>query len=164
MHDLSSSMRMTSVASSQTCCLSPRLDSDKSFGRTASIADPYVEMSTKLTSNAASARSTAPTSLGFKAAPLPLSDSMGLSLSDGWPATLHSQPSTTFTMDGYVSTADRAGKEHSDMIDKRIEEDCKHFKRECQILLLGASFFTGPTMFVIDWVAKVQASRGGGQS
>jgi len=50
------------------------------------------------------------------------------------------------------------------MINKQIEGDCKHFKRECQILLLGASFFTGPTMFVVDWVAKVQASRGGGQS
>jgi len=50
------------------------------------------------------------------------------------------------------------------MIDKQIEEDCKRFKRECKILLLGTSFFSDPTTFVIDWVTKVQASRGRAQS
>ncbi|KDR69486.1 hypothetical protein GALMADRAFT_104101 [Galerina marginata CBS 339.88] len=41
-------------------------------------------------------------------------------------------------MGGCVSTADRSGKERSDLIDKQIEEDCKRFKRECKILLLGS--------------------------
>jgi len=63
-----------------------------------------------------------------------------------------------------LSTADSAGKHHSDMIDKQIEEHYKHFKRECQILLLGMSFFAGPTTFVIDWVTMIQTSRGRVQS
>ncbi|KAF9521784.1 heterotrimeric G-protein alpha subunit, GPA3-like protein [Crepidotus variabilis] len=41
-------------------------------------------------------------------------------------------------MGGCVSTADRAGKERSDAIDRKIEEDQKRFKRECKILLLGS--------------------------
>ncbi|KAF8956362.1 heterotrimeric G-protein alpha subunit, GPA3-like protein [Flammula alnicola] len=41
-------------------------------------------------------------------------------------------------MGGCISTVDRSGKERSDLIDKQIEEDCKRFKRECKILLLGA--------------------------
>ncbi|KAF8161674.1 heterotrimeric G-protein alpha subunit, GPA3-like protein [Crassisporium funariophilum] len=41
-------------------------------------------------------------------------------------------------MGGCVSTADRSGKERSDQIDKQIDEDCKRFKRECKILLLGS--------------------------
>jgi len=57
-------------------------------------------------------------------------------------------------MGGCVSTADSAEKQHSDMIDKQIEEHYKHSKRELQILLLGMSFFAGPTTFVIDWVSR----------
>ncbi|KAH9485923.1 Guanine nucleotide-binding protein subunit alpha [Psilocybe cubensis] len=41
-------------------------------------------------------------------------------------------------MGGCVSTADRSGKEHSDEIDRQLEEDSKRFKRECKILLLGS--------------------------
>ncbi|PPQ86211.1 hypothetical protein CVT25_006891 [Psilocybe cyanescens] len=41
-------------------------------------------------------------------------------------------------MGGCVSTADHSGKEHSDQIDRQIEEDSKRFKRECKILLLGS--------------------------
>ncbi|KAG5651387.1 hypothetical protein H0H81_008853 [Sphagnurus paluster] len=41
-------------------------------------------------------------------------------------------------MGGCVSTADRAGKLKSDLIDKQIEEDSKKYKRECKILLLGS--------------------------
>ena len=44
-------------------------------------------------------------------------------------------------MGGCVSTVDRAGKERSDMIDKEIEDHSKRFKRECKILLLGATPF-----------------------
>jgi len=61
---------------------------------------------------------------------------------------------------GWISTADRAGKERSDMIDKQIAADSKRFKRACKIILLGTPFSTGPTVSVIDWVLKVQASRG----
>jgi guanine nucleotide-binding protein subunit alpha len=42
-------------------------------------------------------------------------------------------------MGGCVSTADQAGKEKSAEIDRQLEEDCKRLKRECKILLLGAS-------------------------
>ncbi|KAF8957887.1 heterotrimeric G-protein alpha subunit, GPA3-like protein [Flammula alnicola] len=41
-------------------------------------------------------------------------------------------------MGGCIPTVDRSGKEQSDLIDKQIEEDCKHFKCKCKILLLGA--------------------------
>jgi hypothetical protein len=48
-------------------------------------------------------------------------------------------PPPPTTMGGCVSTADQAGKERSDEIDRQLEEDCKRFKRECKILLLGLS-------------------------
>ncbi|PFH48897.1 hypothetical protein AMATHDRAFT_76484 [Amanita thiersii Skay4041] len=41
-------------------------------------------------------------------------------------------------MGGCVSSVDQAGKLHSDMIDKQLEEDHKKYKRECKILLLGS--------------------------
>ncbi|KAF9047892.1 heterotrimeric G-protein alpha subunit, GPA3-like protein [Panaeolus papilionaceus] len=41
-------------------------------------------------------------------------------------------------MGGCVSTADRAGKDRSDLIDRQLEDDSKRFKRECKILLLGS--------------------------
>ena len=46
------------------------------------------------------------------------------------------------------------------MIEKQIAEDSKRFKRACKIILLGTPLSTGPTVSVIDWVLKVQASRG----
>ena len=51
----------------------------------------------------------------------------------------HHPPPPSTTMGGCVSTADQAGKERSDGIDRQLEEDCKRFKRECKILLLGPS-------------------------
>ncbi len=37
------------------------------------------------------------------------------------------------------NTHEADGKARSDMIDRQIEEDSKRYKRECKILLLGAS-------------------------
>jgi guanine nucleotide-binding protein G(i) subunit alpha len=37
------------------------------------------------------------------------------------------------------SQVEAVAKQHSDEIDKQIEEDLRKFKKECKILLLGAS-------------------------
>jgi hypothetical protein len=51
-----------------------------------------------------------------------------------------SQPSpVTTVMGNCASTSDRQAKAHSDAIDKEIEDDSKKFRKECKILLLGAS-------------------------
>jgi len=78
---------------------------------------------------------------------------------DALPTILHD-----FHYGGWISSADRAGKERSDTIDKQIAEDCKRFKREFKIILLGTPFSTGPTVLVVDWFPKVQASWGRVQS
>lgn len=43
-------------------------------------------------------------------------------------------------MGSSISTPDTSAKEHSDEIDRQIEEDSKRFKRECKVLVLGAGF------------------------
>ena len=40
-------------------------------------------------------------------------------------------------MGGCQSVPNKSEKEHSDEIDRQIEEDSKKFKKECKILLLG---------------------------
>ncbi|KAF8635781.1 hypothetical protein AX17_003857 [Amanita inopinata Kibby_2008] len=41
-------------------------------------------------------------------------------------------------MGGCVSTVDEASKQHSEQIDRQLEEDHKKYKKECKILLLGS--------------------------
>ncbi len=43
-------------------------------------------------------------------------------------------------MGNCASQADKDEKARSDLIDKQLEDDSKKFKKECKILLLGASF------------------------
>ena len=45
------------------------------------------------------------------------------------------------------SSQEADGKTRSDMIDRQIEEDSKRYKRECKILLLGASSPFSPFFF-----------------
>jgi guanine nucleotide-binding protein subunit alpha len=45
-------------------------------------------------------------------------------------------------MGNCASRGHAEGKARSDMIDRQIEEDAKKYKRECKILLLGASTST----------------------
>lgn len=42
-------------------------------------------------------------------------------------------------MGGCSSVPDKSERERSNLIDKQIEEDSRQFKKECKILLLGAS-------------------------
>ena len=43
-------------------------------------------------------------------------------------------------MGNCASVQDRTEKARSDEIDRQIEEDSRKFRKECKILLLGASF------------------------
>ena len=43
-------------------------------------------------------------------------------------------------MGNCASQTDKDEKARSDLIDKQLEDDSKKFKKECKILLLGASF------------------------
>lgn len=58
-------------------------------------------------------------------------------------------------MGNCTSHSDRAAKAHSDAIDKDIENDSKKFRKECKILLLGASI---PSIMGGRW-AFVTCSR-----
>jgi hypothetical protein len=62
-------------------------------------------------------------------------------------------------MGGCISTADRAGKAKSDLIDKQIEEDNKKYKRECKILLLGASLVLFHFLSIWGFVASRKRGR-----